>query len=485
MNINGHQNGVVRHFRIIPDPKQKLNYQFSQTTTFKKIKKPKKSAQESITNFDKRQYFKPQKKEFEFKKYVYKGNQITLQKNEKSKLKNKLKKQNKEKNDVKVIKTVRQYYPYQVLKLNQAQPINKLVSPNLKKSKRMPKLHPITPNKKFLKFKPKTQIKRIANPAFRTVPTNVRYYKVNGQVNSVNYSLTDNSWLSPKNSIKRHKHDKNMKIRLKEGERLSTSIVHSSNYFSDNPNKIESFHIPKHIKHSEKNIKNDFITPRKFHFIKNNVNLNDILSKNKIKNMQIKEKVVRENDKNGIGKSHNKSNIKEGKGAHINSQSASNLKELLQKFKKNNDSNQYEVPDKVESQMKDQSFILQKDNKSPLSELKEEEDHSKSEEFDVNTPKTDPIQTSNLLKKIKQIDKVSKNEEKDIIEKRELRLKDNLIQYIKQEQKDLDNSMHMRSKSNINLRPQRVNRFESLPPVRLNSYRRPNKSILRKSKTKK
>jgi hypothetical protein len=278
----------------------------------------------------------------------------------------------------------------------------------------------------------------------------------------LNFSATNNI-ISPQNSLRRSNKTNNIKLRFKEGERLSTSILHSPNYYSEKPHKINKFQFKN--QHSAKNIQNGYSTEPNFYFHKNKVFEN--ITQNNIQN----------------NKTERESPVVGEKPTHVNSQSASNLKELIQKFNKSSNNKTYEIQKKTEN-IPESADITKEDNKVVDTHIDKENKEEPKEDNCIS--QKEPIEpNSKLLKKIKQIDKKSKFDEKDIIKKKETTMKNNLLKFIQKEKEVIETSMHNRSRSNINFRPERVNRFESLPPISLNPKRRPNKSILRKSKSKK
>lgn len=200
------------------------------------------------------------------------------------------------------------------------------------------------------------------------------------------------------------------------------------------------------------------------------------------------------------GKLYPKQAAKENKTCHFVSQSASNLRELLQKYNKNQTKNQFQIkkpvpitqndPKKNSNQMRPPSPKKNLNQKppNPPKNIQSRLEFPKQANNNKNTLSRSTSTKnagSKLLEKVKNIDGAKRNS-REVVCKKESQIKDSLIKFIQSEQKNIESSSaHNRTRSNINFGSKRMNRFEHLPPVSYGSCKRPNKSILRKSKKKK
>ena len=448
--------------------KQETNFEIRKKKEFKEI-----------TNHPKNK-IKTQYVNYEFKKYIPKKKQSVkheIQTSKKSNLIEKLKKyQIKEFNNESLYNFKDQKTPlkYPIFKIPKK--YNKKVFQKhlMKKTNRQKQLQNIVPLKQLINFSKKTErpyfyIKKFMN----TLPSNVKkndteqiyiHANSNGLINKSHSQINNSLQINPynykgnKNEIKNTWHSQNK------------SFPKNESYVSGLYNSISS----------QQNMSNNSI-------------LND--SYKAMTSLKIDEK---EMIKNKSQKIYNEkiNNTKEilisPKTNHFSTQSASNLRDIINKFSKEQKQNKLKIITekknlnyKIEKEVKNQNF----DSKQSLNISKNQKTLIKPTEFSCLS---EDIPESKFLK-IKQIDKLKKqNDEKkqkiktpnhDIIE-RETKIKIHLMEYIRKEQEEIHSKMHNRSKSNINVRKERLNRFENLPSISVSTKRHPTKSILRKSKSK-
>ena len=446
---------VVNEFRIVDGMSHQSQISVNESANLWIKQSPGLSRNVSIEGNGQNKLVAARFKDFKFKKYIVKDKDFCEKakenkKSEKSDLKSKLRKvHHKElhKNVGTQAKKGVSFYRNPGLRIAPNVKSKILLSPRMKKSRRVQKLTQLG-QKAALSQRPIAR-NFIFSPVLKAQPQNGHKVKANGTRNEL-------SMFSPKPSLERSQKMYNLSNGTWTGSFQLGKSVKNQMAKSNGHSKL--------VENGKKKSKKDKTEVAK-----------------KIK-QTLNGKIIRVNAKReghkatkiGPKRLYAKLPAKQGKACHFISQSASNLKELLQKYNKSQEKNQYQLGKQVNGEKPTVT-----DDKGQGGIAAGHTEHTRKD-----VERSVKIRTK-LLERVKNIDGTKRNS-RDRENQRESRMKDSLMRFIQKEQKQLEsNTAHNRSRSNVNLKPDRLNRFEHMPPVSYGSYKRPNKSILRKSKQKK